>query len=398
MIDNGDGPLKRLRLLEDLNAAGPERLVPVLLERIQAEMGVSGVRLLIVDLDETRFEDRRILGAGVGLAEGAVPIAGSPHGEAYRSGVTQVADVDGMTAIIAPVAARQVREGVLEVVMDRGDASGRDVEVVRSAASLLGYAINAADRWTDEFHVTRRRKEMSLPAEMQWGQLPLAAFATEHVSIAGALEPAYEVGGDSFDYACDAERLSAAVFDAMGHGLTAARLSAFGVAAYRNARRRGDDIAAQAVTLHDALKPGFDREGFMTAVMVQIDLRDPGHSLILRAGHHAPILQRAGDPPTTLDVEGGVPFGMPFDETVPVGSLALQWGDRLVLFSDGVVEARPYGGVAYGLASLFRELDALRDLPPREATRRVTRAVREHRSGDLMDDATILMIDILPRS
>jgi len=68
------------------------------------------------------------------------------------------------------------------------------------------------------------------------------------------------------------------------------------------------------------------------------------------------------------------------------------------LFSDGVVEARPDDGEAYGLGSLFRELEALRDLAPREATRRVTRAVREHRSGDLVDDATILMIDILPRS
>jgi serine phosphatase RsbU (regulator of sigma subunit) len=189
--------------------------------------------------------------------------------------------------------------------------------------------------------------------------------------------------------------LSAGVFDAMGHGLVAARLSAFGVATYRNARRRGDDIAAQAVTLHDALRPAFEREGYMTAVMVEINLRDPGRSSILRAGHHAPILQRGDGPPTMLDVEGGLPFGMPFDEAVPVGPLALQAGDRLVLFTDGVVDARPDGGDAYGLESLVRDLGNLRDSSPREATRYVTRAVREHRSGELVDDATILVIDIL---
>lgn len=397
MIDDRDGPLPLARLLEDLSAAGPARLIPALLERLRTAAGAVGVRLLIVDLDESRLEDRRVLRAGTGMGEGSVPLSGSPQGEVYRTGVTQVLGVEGGTAIMAPVTARQVREGVLEVVVDRGDVMDRGIDIVRSAASLLGYAINAADRWTDEFHFTRRRKEMALPAEMQWGQLPLAAFSTEDVSLAGALEPAYDVGGDSFDYACDADRLSAGVFDAMGHGLTAARLSAFGIATYRNARRRGDGIIAQAAALHDALRPGFDREGFMTAVMVQIDLAHPGRSSILRAGHPAPILQRAGEPPAMLNVEGGLPFGMPFDERVPVSPLALQAGDRLVLFSDGVVEARPDDGEAYGLESLSRDLEALRDLAPREATRHVTRAVREHRSGELVDDATILMIDLLPQ-
>jgi hypothetical protein len=397
MIDDEGGSPAVFGLLDDLNVAGPAELMPVLLERLRTEVGVIGLRLLVVDLDESRLEDRRVLSAGVGLAEGAVSLADSPQGAAYRSGVTQVVEHEGKTMILAPITARQVREGVLEVLVDRTGVTDRDVDIVRSGALLLGYTINAADRWTDEFHVTRRLKEMTLPAEMQWGQLPLGAFATEQVSLAGSLEPAYEVGGDSFDYACDADRLSAGVFDAMGHGLTAARLSTFGIATYRNARRRGDDIAAQAATLHDALRPAFDREGFMTAVMVQIDLTDPGRSSILRAGHHAPILQRAGETPVVLDVQGGLPFGMPFDETVPVGPLALQPGDRLVLFSDGVVEARPEGGDAYGLDPLVRQLETLRDASPREATRRVTRAVREHRSADLADDATILMIDILPR-
>ncbi len=397
MIENEGGPHPIFRLLEDLNHASAARLMPVLLERLRAQVGAVGLRLLIVDLEESRLEDRRILSAGIGVAEGAVPLAGTAHGEAYRSGATQVVVDAGRTTIMAPVNARQVREGVLEAVLDRIGVTDRDVDIVRTAALLLGYTINAADRWTDEFHATRRRREMSLPAEMQWSQLPLTSFATEDVSLAGALEPAYEVGGDSFDYACDADRLSAGVFDAMGHGLTAARLSAFGIATYRNSRRRGDEIGAQATTLNDALRPVFDREGYMTAVMVQIDLTDPAKSSILRAGHHAPILQRVGDPPRVLDVEGGLPFGMPFDETAPVGPLALQAGDRLVLFSDGVVEVRPDGGEAYGLESLVRELEGLRDSSPREATRRVTRAVLEHRSGELADDATILMIDILSR-
>jgi serine phosphatase RsbU (regulator of sigma subunit) len=67
------------------------------------------------------------------------------------------------------------------------------------------------------------------------------------------------------------------------------------------------------------------------------------------------------------------------------------------LFSDGVVEARPDGGEAYGLEALGRELERMRDVSPREATRLVTRTVLDHRSDQLQDDATILIIDIQPR-
>jgi serine phosphatase RsbU (regulator of sigma subunit) len=385
------------RLVGDLNGASADGLIPALLERLGPAIGAVGIRMLVVDLDESRLEDRRILRAGHGLPDGPISLVDSPHGEVYRSGTPQVVEDDQRTTIVVPVTARQVREGVVEVVIERIGVTERDVEHVRSAALLLGYVVNAADRWTDEFHVTRRREEMSLPAEMQWSQLPLAAFSSPDVSIAGALEPAYDVGGDTFDYACDAGRLSAGVFDAMGHGLTAARLSSFGIATYRNARRRGDDIGAQGLTIHRALRPAFDREGYMTGVMVEIDLRHPERSSVLRAGHHPPILQRAGDPSKVLEVEGGLPFGMPFDESVPVGPLTLQAGDRLILFSDGVIEARPEGGDAFGLGSLMRELEVLRDVSPREMTRRVTKSVREHRVDDLADDATILAIDILPR-
>ena len=395
MIGQGNDRRSGIRLLAELDTASAAGLLPVLLERLQMEVGAVGARMLVVDLDEALLEDRGLLTAGTG-STGAAPVIGSPQGEAYRSGEAQLIRRGRSTTVVVPVTARRVREGVLEVAIERLDVSETDVEAVHSAAMVLGYAINAADRWTDEFHISRRRKEMSLPAEMQWGQLPLAAFETADVSIAGALEPAYEVGGDSFDYACDADRLSAGVFDAMGHGLTAARLSAFGIATYRNARRRGDDIGAQATALHEALRPGFDREGYMTAVILQIDLADPMRSSILRAGHVAPILQRRHQSAVILDIEGGLPFGMPFDATVRVAPLALRRGDRLVVFSDGVVEARPDRGRPYGMQALLHALDDVRDASPREATRRITRGVREHRDGDLADDATILMIDLRP--
>ena len=103
--------------------------------------------------------------------------------------------------MITPVTARRERQGVMEVTLEPSAMRGSS-RSWRPPGVLLGYVVTAGDLWTDEFHFARRRRAMTLAAEIQWSLLPLAAFACQEISVAGALEPAYEVGGDAFDYAC----------------------------------------------------------------------------------------------------------------------------------------------------------------------------------------------------
>lgn len=74
---------------------------------------------------------------------------------------------------------------------------------------------------------------------MQWDLLPPLVLRTPNVAIAGMLEPAYDVGGDCFDYALNDRVLSISVMDAMGHGVGAALISALAVGSYRHDRREG---------------------------------------------------------------------------------------------------------------------------------------------------------------
>ncbi len=76
--------------------------------------------------------------------------------------------------------------------------------------------------YTDRFFQVRRQQPMTLSAEMQWQLMPPLMMDTPQVAIAGALEPAYHVAGDSFDYALNGDVLHLAMVDAMGHGLSAA--------------------------------------------------------------------------------------------------------------------------------------------------------------------------------
>ena len=63
---------------------------------------------------------------------------------------------------------------------------------------------------------------MSLAASMQWDLLPPLVMQAGSVSIAGLIEPAYDVGGDCFDYSLNGPVFDFAIMDAMGHGVSSA--------------------------------------------------------------------------------------------------------------------------------------------------------------------------------
>ncbi len=382
-----------LRLLGSLDAVGLSGLMPTLLRHLAPLVGAVGVRLLIADIEARQLEAREGLQAGEGPRSQEIEIHGSIHGRAYTEGGVAQTEIDGHPVLITPVSARRERQGVLEVTLGRAPTDD-DVDIVETLGVLFGYLVTAGDLWTDEFHFARRRRDMTLAAEIQWSLLPLAALSTREISIAGALEPAYEVGGDTFDYACGDRTLTLALFDSMGHGLAAARLSSLCVATFRNARRAGRSILEQADLIHETLLPGFELEGYTTGAIFEIDLISPQKSAVVNAGHEQPFLQRGDDSPVQIGLRAEIPFGMPFPAERNVEELELAPGDRLTLFSDGMIEAQPDGGEILGLEGLGQILADTRRLSPREAARVATRAVRDHRAAHLEDDATIVIVDI----
>jgi hypothetical protein len=90
------------------------------------------------------------------------------------------------------------RLGVAELLL-AGPPEGNRQEELRVFLTLVAELIVTKDAYSDVFARLRRRKTLSLAAEMQWELLPPLTFGTERVVITGGLEPAYEIGGDSFD-------------------------------------------------------------------------------------------------------------------------------------------------------------------------------------------------------
>jgi serine phosphatase RsbU (regulator of sigma subunit) len=293
------------------------------------------------------------------------------------------------------------RLGVLEAVFD-ADAPPV-TEDLRSALGQLAHLLaellvsNAA--YTDHYEWVRRRQAMTLPAEMQHRLLPPLTFGTDRVVVSGLLAPAYDVGGDAFDYALNGNVAHVAVFDAVGHGLQASLLTNLAVSCYRNTRRAGLDLAAAAATIDHALDDMFGGERFVTAMLCQLDV-DTGVFRWINAGHPAPMLLRGSQVVKELQGRPALPLGINgllADELFAVSSEALQPGDRLLLFTDGVDEARNADGEFFGRQRLaeFAAKEAGSGLPTPEAMRRLQQAVLRHQVGRLQDDATMVFVEWL---
>jgi serine phosphatase RsbU (regulator of sigma subunit) len=229
--------------------------------------------------------------------------------------------------------------------------------------------------------------------------MPPLTFACRQVTVAAALEPAYEVAGDTVDYAVDAGVARAAVFDGMGHGLASAQLATLAVAAYRNARRANRSLTDTVTRISGALVEAFAGTVFSTAVLVELDT-DTGVLSWVNAGHPEPLLLRGGKVVRSLHTRPTRPLGLRISGEPPVtdmavGRVQLQPDDRVLLYTDGVTEARSPTGDFFGERALVDLLvrNLADGLPTPETMRRVIRALLDHQQGQLTDDATLLLLE-----
>lgn len=391
MRRSGVGGIDVGTLLADVEALPPNDAVPAVASALADMVGAREVHFLIAD-----FSGRAVVRlTSAGPVEGArsrgveqaetFQLAGTVYGRVLRTQQVDVQQFDHGVRLVVPVTDRGDAIGLLELVVP-GMLSDQEVADIGDAAHALAYVLIAARRHTDVFEWGMRSTAFSLAAEIQRRLLP-ASFTCEagQFTLAGWLEPASAVGGDTFDYVLDRSSLQVSITDAVGHQVAASLLATLLVGALRNGRRKGLDLGEQARYANDCLAANTAPGQFVTGQLLRVDL-PTGTAAIVNAGHPLPLRLRGGVV-EEIQLRVEAPFGVLPGKAFDVQPFPLEPGDRIVFLTDGMQERN---------AASFDVAAALTDtagLHPREVVHALGAAVLDATGGELRDDATMVCLD-----
>lgn len=377
-------------LLPALDAAFPTALVTVLNEFLEKHSDALAVDVYLADYD---MQTLRRLHESTRHRSVSLPIDNSESGQAYRGQTATVSTSGDLTTLHLPITVRAERLGVLSITLPAVPATDV-IDGLSAVAVSLGYVLMTAANYTDLIERARREQPLTLPAEIQWAQLPTRAYSSDTFSIAGQLVPAYSVGGDLFDYAVERDELIVTVTDAMGHGLNASLLGTLANGALRNARRTGLSLADQVRSADKVLYGQFGGDQFVTAVALSLDLHT-GLVTAINAGNPPVFLLREHQV-SRVTLTPQLPMGM-FEATdYQEQSFQLLAGDRLIFVSDGVLEARAADGELYGEVRTEGAVLATATVTPEEVVRQLVGLLRSYQGDEPRDDATIVCLDWKP--
>ncbi|HHQ48148.1 MAG TPA: hypothetical protein ENK19_04610, partial [Acidobacteria bacterium] len=304
-------------------------------------------------------------------------------------------DAAGTGGVMAvPLRARAKTHGALAVLRGEGEElTAEDLKL----GNLLGHQTALAFANLELIAQVRRteriRRELEMAAEIQASILPPPLTEAGPLTAVASCQPAQEVGGDAYLVLPAGDGLLAGVADVSGHGLSSALLmNAF-----------ASEVQALALT---ETRPGAlltatnrliaDRVGemslFVTVALIQCD--GDGRLAMASAGHPPAMILTPGGEVRPVDI-GGVPLGVLDDEVYEEAIFEPDEYNAIVLYSDGLTEARNAAGEMYGLERLEA---MLRDVAGRDADPRRVHAVilddLARFAGDVAqaDDLTVLAV------
>ncbi|WP_239158524.1 PP2C family protein-serine/threonine phosphatase [Winogradskya humida] len=372
------------RLLDLRHRSRPEDLPPAL-AAVAPLLGAVRVIALMIDYEQISLWPLH----GTPADNAARKVDHTTAGQSFR---TAEPAQDG-SCLYLPLLHGAERLGVLEVwlVSEPDERLRRDLRVI---AALVAELIASRRFYGDAVERTRRRMPMQLAAEIIWNQLPPLTFAANNALVTAVLEPCYDVGGDAFDYAANGDIIHVALFDTVGHGISASALTTLTLNTYRNARRSGLDLADTYRSIDKWIRAQYPG-AFVTAILAELDTTTGCYRRIA-AGHPAELHLRGDVPLEALPTPTALPLGLGHMINRPPGitEVMLEEGDTLVLYTDGITEARSADGELFGLDQLtdFVRGELRAKTPAAELMRRLIHTIVSYENGELRDDATAAVV------
>jgi serine phosphatase RsbU (regulator of sigma subunit) len=216
----------------------------------------------------------------------------------------------------------------------------------------------------------------------------LAGRVRAAVSYMSAVAEA-RIGGDLYEVVTSPHGVRVIVGDVQGKGLNAVETAAVVLGAFREAAPEEADLAAVGGRLERAVERQLEGEKFVTAILAEVKAEEV---TFLNFGHPAPLLIRADETTTWPEPPSyALPLGLGAHGTEPPEPFRVSFlpGDQLLLYTDGITEARDVAGRFYPLAD---RTHLLKERDPEAALEMVRQDLLQHVSGPLHDDAAMLLL------
>ncbi len=406
---------RRLRSLLDVSQAMAaeidlEALLEVILRRANEIMEAERSSLFIYE-ETTQTLSNRISGA---LKPGSVRVAlgeGIAGHVAKTQAVLNVPDAyadprfnpsfDKETSfrtrsiLCAPMVARNGRlMGVLQALNKAGGGAftGEDEELLLAFASHAAIALDRAQLVEAFVDKQRIEESLRLAHDIQMGMLPRSFPERPGLRTFARLLPARSVGGDLYDVVDLGDRVFFLVGDVSGKGVPAALFMAVTRTLLRASVEIERTPAAVLARVNRELSRDNERSMFVTAFVGCLELAS-GELQFSNAGHNPPYRVDRDGGITEVQDAHGMAMGILEEFPYTTGSLKLDAGDGLFLFTDGVVEALNRPGEQFGSERLMAYLTASAQSPPEAVVRGVLASVSAF-VGDApqFDDITVLSL------
>ena len=312
----------------------------------------------------------------------------------------------GRIAVVVPLPGSTERVGYLFLgpKAEEEDYSPYELDLLRSFATQIGLAVENLQLLGDRLERNRLEEQLGVARRIQEGLLP-TILSVPGLEAAARIRFCLEVAGDFYDVVPLRDgRILLAIGDVAGKGVGAALLMSNAQASLRAMKNTGlplGDTVAEINSLVFQITPD---DVFITLFAA---IYDPRTRLLVyvNAGHNPPLLHSPGAPARQLD-EGGLLLGVEPAARYRQGQAILSPGDLVLMYTDGVTEARGAQGSSggagglddeYGLARLERILPELDSAPLERALDSIERDVRDFTGREVLDDDFTLLAVRVPR-
>jgi sigma-B regulation protein RsbU (phosphoserine phosphatase) len=313
-----------------------ESMVPLLVSsRLADEVMGKGAAALVFDARE----DERFASAVSIVSSGARSIVAAP--------LSDNEGCFGMMALYSNLAARRFSERDLELLVSLAWAAAirlRNLSLIEEAAER-----RVIDR------------ELALAREIQMGMLRRPSFDREGIDVAARLVPARSVGGDFYEFQADGTHLWFIVGDVAGKGMAAALMMVMAQTLFRAVATLGLPLDEVMARLNAELARDNERAMFVTALAGRLDL-ETGRLELANAGHNLPYRLRPDGTVEEVAAKNSLALGVLEEVSFPLTELALEAGEGLLLYTDGVSDAVNPEGLSFGVAGIEQHLRGARGL------------------------------------